>query len=639
MKNKAAKSAAGLAAGILVALALILQACHTEPQQKLKDASLVQKELEKRYVALIDSMITTFSDSQIYRADKLLPAVADTTYRIKGYISFIKGYRHYKNKNTDSAEADFLEMLNQVTPDTIRDKNLITLKYAALSRLNIDRLVDSSTFAQLFPLLEFVKEHPSRFSWWAENLAAEAWFRYDDLDKSESYIRLSATHYPDTGNYAQRAVFMSQFSRIASKQGEYKKALQYEDSATAFAIKSGDPRIVVTSKAAQAVIYIKINQTEKGYQMQKEAFEEKKRLNVATFQDYMNMAYTYQDLKDYETSNIYAVQGLKLAEQNKNDDNLKFANQCLYNNFWSMGENKLAVEYLREAFNADLRYISKRQEKEVAQLQLNLELKEQKHKTQKLADQYAGQSTILKQQRTLIIAFAVLLILSVLLAFVLIRQRKLRAVNESMELEQRLLRSQMDPHFIFNTLSVLQSLIRSDNKEKSVKYLNQFARLLRVSLENSREAFVPLGQEMEALQNYLSLQAMRFEGIFEYHIEGYEGFEEDEIMIPPMLIQPFVENAIQHGIQNLDEKGNLLIRISKEDGLIHCLIEDNGHGIQKINNNNTGKQSLSTHITRERLNILSRRTGRKANLEIHNKAEEGKGRGTIIKMAIPFIKG
>ncbi len=122
----------------------------------------------KRYVALIDSMITTFSISQIYRADKLLPAVADTTYRIKGYISFIKGYRHYKNKNTDSAEADFLEMLNQVTPDTIRDKNLITLKYAALSRLNIDRLADSSTFAQLFPLLEFVKEHPSRFSWWAE---------------------------------------------------------------------------------------------------------------------------------------------------------------------------------------------------------------------------------------------------------------------------------------------------------------------------------------------------------------------------------------------------------------------------------------------------------------------------------------
>ncbi len=100
-------------------------------------------------------------------------------------------------------------------------------------------------------------------------------------------------------------------------------------------------------------------------------------------------------------------------------------------------------------------------------MQLNLELKEQKHKTQKLADQYAGQSTILQAATYTDYCFRRLLILSVLLAFVLIRQRKLRAVNESMELEQRLLRSQMDPHFIFNTLSVLQSLIRSDNKRRS----------------------------------------------------------------------------------------------------------------------------------------------------------------------------
>ncbi len=360
MKSKATKTAAGLAACFLVAFALMLQACHTEPRRTLKEASIVQKELEKRYVTLIDSMITTFSDSQVYRADKQLPEVADTTYRIKGYISFIKGYRHYKNKSPELAETAFQEILNQVTPDTSRDKDLITLKYAGLTRLYIDRQVDSSTFAMLFPLLEFVKQHPGRFSWWAENLAAEAWFRYDDLEKSEFYIRQSALHYPDAANYAQRAVFMSQFSRIASTEGDYKKALQYEDSATAFALKSGDPRILVTSKAAKAVLYIRMRETAKGYQLQREAFEEKKRLQMATFQDYMNMAYTYQDQKDYETSNIYAVQGMKIAEQNKNDDNLKFAYQCLYSNFWSMGENKLAVDYLKDAFNAELRYISKK---------------------------------------------------------------------------------------------------------------------------------------------------------------------------------------------------------------------------------------------------------------------------------------
>jgi hypothetical protein len=637
MKNIAAKTSSCFVACILLC-ALLLQACHNRQQTK-KTNPAAQEGLEKQYVVMIDSMITTFSDSMVYRAERLLPAGTDTSYRIKGYISFIQGYRHYKNKNMDSAEAAFQDILKQVTPDTARDKNLITLKYAGLTRINIDRQVDSFTFALMFPLLEFTKQHPTRFTWWAENMAAEAWFRYEDLDKSVFYIRQSALHYPDSGNYAQRSVFMSQFSRIASTEAEYQKALLYEDSSFALATKAGDPKILATNKAARAVIYIRMGQEEKGYAMQKEAFEEKKRLNMVTFQEYMNMAYTYKNKKDYETSNIYAVQGLKMAKQNKNDDNLKTANECLYLNFQSMGENNIAIDYLKESFNAELRFISKRQEKEVAQLQLNLDLKEQKHKTQQLAAQYKGQSTILKQQRILIIAFAVLLAVSVLLAFVLIRQRRLRAVNESMELEQRLLRSQMDPHFIFNTLSVLQSLIRSNNNEKSIKYLNQFARLLRVSLENSREAFVSLGQEIEALQNYLSLQAMRFEGIFEYSVEGYEGYEDDEVMIPPMLIQPFVENAIQHGVQNLDEKGELHISIRKDDGLIHCRIEDNGHGIRTNNNNNTGKQSLSTHITRERLNILSRRTGRSANLEILNKADSGKGRGTIVMMAIPFIKG
>lgn len=619
----------------IVFFALLLTACQNQRRER-KAVAVRQQTLEKRYAALVDSVITTFSDSLVYKADTLLPAAAG--YQIRDYICFIKGFRYYKDKNNDSAEIMFRSMLQQGTKDTAGDKNLITLKYAGLARLNIDRQVDSSTFALLFDLLDFTRRYPTRFTWWAENMAGEAFYRYDDFEKSAFYVRQSALHYTDTGNYAQRSVFMSQFSRIVARENEFKKALLYEDSAQAFAIKAGNPKILATNKAARAVILIRMGQDEKGYKLQQEAFEEKKRLGMVTFQEYMNMAYTYQKKKDFETSNVYAVQGLKLAEQNKNDDNLKFANQCLYSNFWEMGENKLAVEYLKEAFNAELRYMAKRQEKEVAQLQLNLDLKEQKHKTQQLADQYKGQSLILKQQRVLIIAFAVLLVLAVVLAFMLIRQRRLRALNESMELEQRLLRSQMDPHFIFNTLSVLQGLIRSNDNEQSIRYLSQFARLLRLSLENSREAFVPLQQEIEALQNYLSLQAMRFKGVFEYHIAGYEGYQEDEVMIPPMLIQPFVENAIQHGMQNLDNKGTLQISIEKEDGLIQCRIEDNGHGISKTAGNNQGKQSLSTHITRERLNILSRRTGRSANLEVINKADHGQGQGTIVKLAIPFIK-
>lgn len=622
---------------LLPLLLFIVQACRTDSARRQELRASESSNLEKQYETVISAMITSLSDTAGY--NKLPLALANTNYRIKGYISFTKGYHAYKNKQPDSAAAAFETILSQVKPDTARDKRLITLKYAGLTRLKLDRQVDSSTFALLFSMLEFTERYPTPYSWWAENLAAEAWFRYGELDRSAYYIQQSMLHYPDPGNLSQRSVFMSQFSRIASTKNDFKKALQYEDSSYNDALQAGDTRRLAISKAAQAVLYIRLGQTEKGYRLQKEAFEEKKKLDMLSFQEYMNMAYTYKDQKDYATSNTYAQQGLSVAMENESDENLRTAYECLYINFEGMGKADSAIEYLKEAFNAELRSVSRRQQKEVAQLQLNLDLKEQKHKTQQLANQYKGQSLILRQQRILIFAFAVLLVLAIVLAFVLIRQRRLRALNESMELEQRLLRSQMDPHFIFNTLSVLQSFIRSNDNERSIKYLSQFARLLRVSLENSREAFVPLRQEIEALENYLSLQAMRFEGVFEYRITGYEGYEEDEeVMIPPMLIQPFVENAIQYGIQNLDTKGELLIKIDKEDGMILCRIDDNGHGIGKVATGNPGKQSLSTHITRERLNILSRRTGRTANLEILNKADAGIGQGTRIKLAIPFIK-
>lgn len=637
MNRNRTRSLPSLIYRLLPLLLLAVQACHSDNARKQAKAAAVSN-LERQYEAVISKMITSsLSDTAGY--NKLPLALANKNYRIKGYISFIKGYHAYKNKQSDSAAVDFEAILDKVKPDTTRDRNLVTLKAAGLLRLKLDRQVDSTAFAMLFSLLEFTQRYPTRYAWWAENLAAEAWFRFGDLDRSAYYIEQSRLHFPEPDNYAQLSVFMSQFSRIASTREDFQQALRYEDSSYAYALQAGDMRRLAVSKAAQAVLYIRMGQAEKGYRLQREAFEEKKRLDMLTFQEYMNMAYTYKDQKDFATSNIYAQQGLSVAMENESDDNLRAAYECLYINFKSMGKADSATEYLKEAFNAELRSVSSKQQKEVAQLQLNLDLKEQKHKTQQLANQYKGQSLILRQQRILIFAFATSLVLAVVLAFLLIRQRRLRAVNESMELEQRLLRSQMDPHFIFNTLSVLQSFIRSNDNDRSIKYLSQFARLLRVSLENSREAFVPLRQEIEALENYLSLQAMRFEGVFEYQIIGYEGYEEDEeVMIPPMLIQPFVENAIQYGIQNLSTKGELLIKIDKEDGMILCEIDDNGHGIRKTAGSNPGKQSLSTHITRERLNILSRRTGRSANLEILNKADAGIGQGTLVKLAIPFIK-
>lgn len=227
---------------------------------------------------------------------------------------------------------------------------------------------------------------------------------------------------------------------------------------------------------------------------------------------------------------------------------------------------------------------------------------------------------------------ALLLAITVLLLFYYFqRQRKLLAENEKTQLEQRLLRTQMEPHFIFNTLSALQSFVRFDEKEKSLKYLNQFGRLLRSSLQLSRDSFVPLSEEIATLDNYLSLQQMRYDDAFDYELNVDEEEDTENIYIPPMLMQPFVENSIIHGIDPNGRNGKITVDFEIRQATVLVTISDNGKGISSVEENRPHK-SLSTAISKERLAMLAKEMGLHAGIEIRN----GEEQGTIVMITIPF---
>ncbi|WP_316804170.1 sensor histidine kinase [Pedobacter nototheniae] len=219
-----------------------------------------------------------------------------------------------------------------------------------------------------------------------------------------------------------------------------------------------------------------------------------------------------------------------------------------------------------------------------------------------------------------------------LLLYFIQRQRKLNSETEKAYLEQRLLRTQMEPHFIFNTLSALQSFVRFDEKEKTLKYLNQFGRLLRSSLELSRERLVPLSEEIAALENYLSLQQMRYDDAFQYEINEPVNDDTGVIMIPPMLMQPFVENAIIHGIDANSKEGNVSVHFKIDGQILFVSIKDNGKGFENEHQKYPQHKSLSTAISKERLEILAKESGLPAGININSKT----GEGTTIELCIPF---
>ncbi len=186
------------------------------------------------------------------------------------------------------------------------------------------------------------------------------------------------------------------------------------------------------------------------------------------------------------------------------------------------------------------------------------------------------------------------------------RQEKLKTERDLISLEQKALRLQMNPHFIFHTLNNIQSLIATKDEATARIYLSKFSKLMRQILENSRSNEITLENEIETLQNYLSIERFCHDNSFEFNIEVDENLETAFIMIPPMILQPFVENAIVHGVAPLQGGGQINISFMEKDGSLTCTITDNGIGrkaaAQRIDANH---KSTALAVTKQRLSLIN----------------------------------
>ncbi len=255
-----------------------------------------------------------------------------------------------------------------------------------------------------------------------------------------------------------------------------------------------------------------------------------------------------------------------------------------------------------------------------------------------LAQSNKANTLLIRQRNLMIFSLLGLLLLGSIIAYLIFRERNFKAKSDMELLEQKLLRSQMNPHFIFNTVSVIQSLILSNENKRASKYLTRFSRLMRVILENSAEKFVSLKSEIDAIEDYIALQLIRFDESFAFELSIAPSIDTEDILVPPMLIQPFVENAIEHGIRKVED-GKIKVSIVKKNGYLFCEVDDNGVGLTSDAIKQTGigykTKSLSTKITKARLSHFSKEMDIPAALTISNKLDEGK-QGTHVSLLLPF---
>jgi len=235
----------------------------------------------------------------------------------------------------------------------------------------------------------------------------------------------------------------------------------------------------------------------------------------------------------------------------------------------------------------------------------------------------------------------IIVIFSVLL-FIIIKKREfdLKQRHRNLELQQRLFRLQMNPHFMFNSLLAIQNFIYKHDRKEAGNYLSDFAQLFRLILNNSKSEFIFLEKEIETLNLYLKLQSLRYPDKFTYNIYIDAKIDTDYIMIPPMLAQPMIENALEHGIFYKKGKGNIDIRFIFKGSKLLFEVEDNGVGLTLAKQNSITEpnhKSSAIDITRERIKVLGKRHGFFAIFDIRElKDEEGNILGTKVLFTLPY---
>ena len=365
--------------------------------------------------------------------------------------------------------------------------------------------------------------------------------------------------------------------------------------------------------------------------------------NSALVKYYVTLGHVYMAQSNYTLALNTAITAHNIAKKLRLPLVVYESSALLSEIYNHLNRRDLAYDYLKESQQLSDSISNDEFLKRVTRLELQYDFdKKQKEAEYARMEERILNENRLRQQKLYVNGLLILLVLLTLISLLYIRHNRLRAMYTRIDLEQRLLRAQMNPHFIFNSLCAVQDFILAGKPQKANAFLTKIARLMRNILENSREEFIPLEKEIETVKLYLDLQQLRFDTGFDYDISVDEVINPENFSIPPMLTQPCVENSVEHGLMPLKKKGNLKIIFSLNNGLMRLEVTDNGIGRKESavrRAEHRDKKSVSTKVTTERLENFRKTLQQKSiSYEITDLYEEDRAAGTKVVMMLPYKK-
>ena len=434
---------------------------------------------------------------------------------------------------------------------------------------------------------------------------------------------------------ANAPVTLTNIGVIYFEKGEYENAVHYYEKAKRGFEKSDNKRGFALLNNYLGDYYIKQNNQSLAleyYRKSLTSYEEiqnKFGASLALF----NIGLLLQKQQKYSEALPFAIKSLAYAKEIGVQDQTFHTEKLLSELYESLNNSKAALTHYKNYIIARDSINNQETKTKFAKAEMNYEF----HKKEALLSE--------KHKREIqLVVFSILggLLLIVLGLVIYNRmqvKRQLTLKKEVAEYEQKALHLQMNPHFVFNCLSSISSFIVQNGTDSALKYLSKFSKLMRLTLEYSKGSLIPIDKEIESLQNYLELEQLRFHDKFEFEIQSTENVEFN-MGLPPLLIQPFVENAILHGMVPKEGKGKISVNFDVQKEQLICTITDDGIGLSESKllkeNSVTAHQSMALDITKKRLKIMESITSKSAKIEIIELSSAQQKTGTKVTLYLPI---
>lgn len=613
-----------------------------------KETGFSKYEVNKIYTqSFIDSLTYDYASGQnkIPFKNKAIKQVLENNRHLKGWMRYYIGEAASKFRKSKLDSANFylkkaFNIFEKGDENSSLYEHLLIRAYVLKSAFLVKNKQYDSVIVTSQRALKLTKKYPFRWKGYIIRYIADAHISLGNTDFAKQYFEKTLQDSVYMSYPSNLIEVHTRIGNVFQEKDNSKKAIEHYNIAIQSSIKSSYKDNLPGLFGNVGFMYNKlgnIDSTSLYFKKSIEAYKKYKLKGLYEGIDEYNLfyqAFLNEQNSDYR---LVANQLKEIIEKISKYEVIETDERELLKEIYAMN-NRIPIRYVNnEVLETVFDLYSKSYND---QLKANLERLEIKYKTKEkdksiehLEAINNRQATILSQKNIINWSLAGIFLLSIVVVILIVIRRKQQEKFRLMSLEQRLLRSQLNPHFLFNTLNTA-SILAHQKSAKAVTYISKLGILLRLVLESSREEFISLASELEILTSYIDFES-NFSQRFQYAVNISTSLDQEEVLVPPMFIQPLIENAIKHGF-----KGSADDRLS-----IHISVEDSKRMKVRVKNSgikysekdkNKSHTSLSGAILKERLMIYSKQFKTQLNYEIQD-VSENDFEGSLAQIFIPYI--